>query len=239
MQSDHRERLLLGVFDLVWALDAQGIRAASTYATLSGTRLPENSMLAIAQALRGEEVPNAQVYRGRLPARLWLAALAQLMLAALCLGIWAATGDLYFAYIVALAVLAIIPALALLIRRRLRYPDIIILRADGYATFFGSARVLEHPFASLSAVQVGRSRLTQGTPLVNFGIDKTVKYALWIPPCIPRHRRLATEIAAAFVQYAVHRPTPSVPPSASLPPDADELVKMLAVPDEPRQASDQ
>src|SRR5262249_51714287 len=123
--GDLREALLLGSFDLVRALDGLDIRAARPAAQLPGARLPERAMLAVARALHGEEVPGAAVYRGHLPASMWLAAATLLVVAALCVALWSASGELYLLFVAALNVLGIGPGLALLARRRLRYPDTV------------------------------------------------------------------------------------------------------------------
>ncbi len=65
--SDHRENLLLGLFDLAVALDGSGIHPLATFGALPGSHMSRSATLTIAQALHGGAVTDGAAYRASLP----------------------------------------------------------------------------------------------------------------------------------------------------------------------------
>ena len=201
MASDHRDNMLLGVLDLVYALDHAGAHPLSTFGSLPGARIAHSSTLAMARALRGETTPGATVYQASLPTRFPLAIAILLLVAAAGCWLTISSGDLYPLFIAGLLVFGVGAPAWLFLLRRLRYPDTIITFPEGYVTFYNSARLSEHPFNAMSALTIAPPSLWRGVTLVYTGVGSNRSYQTPIRPGFHQSRRIATEIIANFNRY--------------------------------------
>lgn len=199
--SDHRDNMLLGVLNLVYALDHAGAHPLSTFGSLPGAHIGHTSTLAMAQALRGETTPGATVYQASLPARFSIAIAILLLVAAAGCWLTISSGDLYPLFIAGLLVFGVGAPTWLFLLRRLRYPDTIITFPEGYVTFYNSARLSEHPFNAMSALTIGPPSLWRGVTLVYTGVGSNQSYQTPIRPGFHQSRRIATEITANFSRY--------------------------------------
>lgn len=213
MHGDLRQALLYGTLDLALALDEMGIRPLT-----AGTDMPLNSTVVAARVTHGQTLPDTQVFRGRLLGQ-WALAAAVLPLTALVLfglylleGPVSQSGSVYFLFLLAILLLGPGLAVAAYIRRRLRHPDYIILRLDGYIIYTGAPRLIENPYEPLSAVRigrrVGRHGLFKGVPIVNTtGAGKD--YTQEIGHNFPDRRRIAAQIVADCARYQQQRRPPA------------------------------
>lgn len=200
-RNDLRENLLLGVLGLAEALDQAGTHPAASFGALPGGRLPRSSTLVMAQALRGITPPDGTVYRASLPARFIYATIILLVVASGAVLLTLASGDLYPLFIASVLLFGIGVPNLLFIRRRLRYPDTIIVLPEGYITFFNSARLSEHPYDSLSMVTVTATDPFSGVTLANSGVGASKPYTVQIRPGFHQSRTIAERIIADFNRY--------------------------------------
>jgi hypothetical protein len=201
MTSDHRDSLLLGMFDLAAALDQSGINPLSTFGALPSARLPRSSTLVMAEALHGVKPPDGTLYQARLPARFSYSLVLLLVVAALGGLLSLAMSDLLPLFIACVLLFGIgLPSL-LFIRRRIRYPDIIIALPEGYITFFSSARLSEHPYGTLDAVTITASGAFSGVTLSNSGVGSNRPYTVQIRQGFHQSRQIAERIIADFNHY--------------------------------------
>jgi TIR domain len=201
MTSDHRDTLLLGVFDLAEALDQSSIHPLSAFGALPGARLPRSSTLVMAQALNGVTPPDGAVYRASLPARFTYSLVILFVVAALGGLLALASGDLYPLFIASVLLFGIGVPNLLFMRRRLHYPDTIITLPEGYITFFNSARLSEHPYSTLDSVAITASGVFSGFTLTNTGMGSNRPYTVQIRPGFYRSRHIAEQIIADFNHY--------------------------------------
>ena len=88
--------------------------------------------------------------------------------------------------------------------RRLRYPDTIITRPEGYMTFLNSARLSEHPYGAMSEVAIAPPSLFRGATVVNTGVGTGKRYSVTIRPGFHKSRHIAEQIVANFNAYKQH-----------------------------------
>lgn len=200
-RSDLRDNLLLGVLNLVDALDQAGAHPAATLGALPGGRLPRSSTLVMAQALHGITPPDGMVYRASLPARFIYSTIILLAVAVSGALLALAMSNLYPLFIASVLLFGVGVPNLLFTRRRLRYPDTIITVPEGYITFFNSARLSEHPYESLSTVTISASDPFGGVTLANSGVGSSKPYAVHIRPGFHQSRRIAERIIADFTRY--------------------------------------
>lgn len=201
MVSDHRQNLLLGVLELALTLDRAGIHPLAAFASLPGGRVSQSSAVLVAETLHGRTSPNSVVYRASLPARFALSMILLLLIAAVGCWLFLQSGDLYPLFIASVVLFGLGVPNLLFLRRRLRYPDIIITLSEGYITFFNSARLLEYPYDSMSALTLAPPSLFSGTTLVNTGIGSNSPLTVRIRPGFHQSRKIAQRIIADFNRY--------------------------------------
>jgi len=201
MASDHRDNMLLGMLDLVEALDHMGAHPLAMFGALPGAHIAQSSTLAMAQALRGETAPGATVYRASLPARFPIAIGILLLVAAIGCWLTVTGGGLYPLFIAGLLVFGVGAPTWLFLLRRLRYPDTIITFPEGYVTFYNSARLSEHPYEAMSALTLAPPSLWRGVTLVYTGVGSNRTFQTPIRPGFHQSRRIAEEIIANFNRY--------------------------------------
>lgn len=198
---DHRQGLLFGIFALADALAMAGIAPLPTFGALPGARIAHSSMLAVAQTLHGNAPTESSVYRTSLPARFPFSLALLLVVAAVSCWFAILAGSPYLIVVAGILVFGVGWPTLLFLRRRLRFPDTIIIFPEGYITFFKSAYVSEHPFDGLSAVTIAPPSLFRGATLVNTGIGGHKPYHVPIRPGFHQSRRIAEEIVATFNRY--------------------------------------
>jgi hypothetical protein len=198
---DHRQGLLFGIFALADALAMAGIAPLPTFGALPGARIAHSSMLAVAQTLHGGAPTESSVYRASLPARFPFSLALLLVVAAVSCWFAILAGSPYLIVVAGILVFGVGWPTLLFLRRRLRFPDTIIIFPEGYITFFKSAYVSEHPFDGLNAVAVAPPSLFRGATLVNTGIGARKPYHVPIRPGFHQSRRIAEEIVASFNHY--------------------------------------
>jgi hypothetical protein len=202
--SDHRENLLLGLFDLAVALDGADIHPLATFGALPGAHIPQSSTLTMAQALHGGAVTDGAAYRASLPTRFPISIVILLLAAALGGLLTLAFGDLYPLFIGSVLLFGVGLPNILFMLRRLRYPDTIIMLPEGYITFLNSASLSEHPYGALSAVTVAPPSLFRGATVVNTGSGTGKQYSVAIRPGFHHSRAIAEQIVANFNTYQQH-----------------------------------
>jgi hypothetical protein len=202
--ADARPALGFAMLDLAPALDNTGVHPVSGYALPGAYRMARDPNLALARALHEGASPQGRLYRGRFPFALIFAAVVVLLTMMLFLGLYLVGGPPFFLIISATTLAVAAPAFISVIRRRLRYPDIVLTLPDGFITFLGSSQILTYPYASLRAFAVDGARPLSGVRLILTG-HSGASYHQDVPATLPR-RMIAARIAEDFAAFQAARP---------------------------------
>jgi hypothetical protein len=204
--ADARPALGLAMLDLALALDNAGVHPVSGYASPGAYRMARDPNLALARALHEGAPPQGRLYRGGFPFALIFAAVAVLLTVLLFLGMYLSGGPPFFLIISGATLAVAAPAFISALRRRLRYPDVVLTLPDGFITFLDSSQIHTYPYASARALTVDGARLLNRVRVIITGYSGA-SYHQNLPATLPQ-RAIAERIAEDFAAFQATRPAP-------------------------------